>query len=76
MELFKKLNARLSVDLLIKASSEPFLLNKIPLGKYRGEAFQDVSKKDRLYFSWLTRIDTDDMNLRFTLDYFKKPHSP
>lgn len=60
-----------SIEEMVAISAKPILLKKFPFGKYKGEWFKDVVKRDLDYLLWMRRGITDlDENLKYTLEYY------
>lgn len=51
--LFKRLEPKLSVEEMMRVSTEPVLLHHFNFGKYKGEKIKDVVLKDPGYIEWL-----------------------
>lgn len=48
---------------IVRLSNEPFILTYIPFGKYKGEKWTDIYKKDKKYLEWMIRtMDCFDEN--------------
>lgn len=49
--------------MMIEMTNKEYLLIKnMAFGKYRGQSFEDVAKKDRNYLAWIIDADfTDDI---------------
>lgn len=54
---------------MIDISQRPMILRRIPFGKYKGMAFQDLPKD---YLEWLDKQPNWDGDLRYTIDYYTK----
>jgi exodeoxyribonuclease X len=55
---------------MIRLSSDPVLIQKMPFGKYKGEMIEEVFKSDRRYLCWLDDQDNLDPDLKHTLQYW------
>jgi len=56
---------------LIELTATPVLLVTMRFGKYKGESFADIAKKDPSYLKWLKANKQDaDQDLEYTLDYY------
>ncbi len=70
-KLFAYYAEHYSIEEMIEVSSKPILLKRFPFGKYKGEWFKDVVKRDLEYMLWMRRGITDlDENLKYTLEYY------
>lgn len=60
-----------TINEMVEISAKPILLKRFPFGKYKGEWFKDVVKRDLEYMLWMRRGITDiDENLKYTLEYY------
>ncbi len=58
---------------LIELTNTPVLLETMRFGKYRGDSFADIAKKDLSYLKWLrTNKQDSDVDLEYTLEYYLK----
>lgn len=56
---------------LIELTDKPVLLSIMRFGKYKGDKFEDIAKKDPSYLKWLRANKQDaDMDLEYTIDYY------
>lgn len=56
---------------LIELTNTPVLLTTMKFGKYKGESFEEIAKKDPSYLKWLKNNKQDsDQDLEYTLDYY------
>lgn len=56
------------VENMLQWTSEPSLLKVLGFGKYKGQTFDEVSKKDRGYLHWLSGQSDLDEDLVYTLN--------
>lgn len=69
-KLFEFYSKHLSIEEMIEISNRPILLKTFAFGKYKGEKFSDVIKKDRDYFRWFMREVQMDENMKYTINYY------
>lgn len=56
---------------MIEISRKPILHKKFTFGKYKGEFYKDVAKKDLDYLLWCRRSATElDDNIKYSLEYY------
>jgi DNA polymerase III epsilon subunit-like protein len=56
---------------LIELTATPVLLKTMRFGKYRGDLFEEIAKKDPSYLKWLKANKQDaDQDLEYTIDYY------
>lgn len=56
---------------LIELTQTPVLMESIRFGKYKGESFKDIAKKDPSYLKWLKNNKQEsDMDLEYTIQYY------
>lgn len=56
---------------LIELTTTPVLLKNMRFGKYKGESFEDIAKRDPSYLKWLRDNKQDgDMDLEYTINYY------
>lgn len=56
---------------LIELTTTPILLKTMRFGKYKGESFESIAKKDASYLKWLRDNKQDsDEDLEYTLNYY------
>lgn len=69
--VFSKLMALATVEQAIEISKSPVLLPRVPMGKYRGQAFSEVNRTDRGYIKWMYgKLEEWDEDLRFTVEHW------
>lgn len=60
---------------MVIRSGQPVIIKKISFGKYRGETFEEIKRKDRGYLEWLfnQKNNTEDVihTLKHHLGYFE-----
>ena len=61
-----------TIEEMVEISSKPILLKKMMFGKYKGEWFRDIAKKDASYMRWMKANMTMDENMKYTVDYYIK----
>lgn len=60
-----------TLEEMVAISSKPILFKKITFGKYKGEFFKDITRKDTNYLLWMKREMKDlDENMRYTINYW------
>lgn len=69
-KLFKFYQQHYSIEEMIEISSKPILLKKMIFGKYKGDWFKDIRRKDIDYLMWMRRSMTMDENLKYTVEYY------
>lgn len=80
--LFKKLMHKMTqetgsedtaIKQMIKVSQQPFRINTLRFGKYKGEKLKDIAQKDPGYLDWLLgekqKEATQDTNNQFAQDF-------
>jgi len=55
---------------MIKISSEPVLLKKVPFGKYKGMSFEEALEKDASYLRWMIQQKDLSDDLKYTLNKY------
>lgn len=56
---------------LIELTNTPVLLKVMKFGKYKGESFEAIAKKDPSYLRWLRdNKQESDIDLEYTIDYY------
>ncbi len=56
---------------LIELTNTPVLLKEMKFGKYKGESFETIAKKDPSYLKWLRDNKQDgDQDLEYTINYY------
>ncbi len=71
--LFKRLNAKLSVEEMVEISSKPTLFKYMIFGKYKGKSLQEIANTDRRYLEWLLAQKQESENEEdwiFTLEHY------
>lgn len=72
-KLFEYYQQFYTIEQMVEISSKPILLKKMMFGKFKGEFFKDIAKKEVSYFRWMKAniIDMDE-NLKYTINYYLK----
>jgi len=58
-----------TVEEMVKISSVPILYKKMPFGKYKGDWFKDIARKDLDYLLWMRRGMALDEDMKHTVEY-------
>lgn len=62
-----------SPEEMLSISGRPQLMNKMPFGKYRGDAIADIAERDPHYVRWmLNNVKNMTPDLRLTLQHYQK----
>jgi len=59
-----------TMEEMIEISKQPILFKKLLFGKYQGQSFTDVARKDFDYLLWMRRAMTLDVNMKHTLEHY------
>ncbi len=68
--LFKHYLQFHTIEEMVEISSKPILLKKMSFGKYKGEWFRDIAKKDMGYIKWMKSDMKMDENMNYTVNYY------
>lgn len=68
--LFDWFEKKYTMEEMIKISAKPILFKKMHFGKYKGEWFKDIARKDLDYLMWARRSMTLDENMKHTLEHY------
>lgn len=64
-------NKQEAVEQLVKLSMEPMLMKFMPLGKYKGQTFEQVAVRDRDYLNWMMyKMENKGVDLTHTLKHY------
>lgn len=59
-----------TVEEMLEICSRPILLKKMMFGKYKGETFPDILKRDKNYLEWVQRDVKMDEDLEYTINHY------
>jgi DNA polymerase-3 subunit epsilon/exodeoxyribonuclease X len=69
--LYEQLLHCASLEELIKISSRPLLLQKLPFGKYSGRYIEEIAENDPAYLRWMMgNIDDMDEDLAYSIERY------
>ncbi len=67
-----------SIEEMVKISSQPILIKRMPFGKHKGKLMKEICDTDRGYLEWLwssLHVDVNvDVNMKYTVGYYLKGH--
>lgn len=69
-KLFDWYKQHYTIEQMVEISSKPILLKKMPFGKYKGDWFKDIAKKDFDYLLWMRRAMDMDENMKYTVEHY------
>lgn len=69
-KLFEYYKQFYTIEEMIEISKQPILYRKMMFGKYKGQLFTQIMKKDKYYLKWMQKNVDMDENLKYTVNYY------